>query len=114
MSLIDRVLPNAILIEQAVTGNYKARGDIADADCVIGFSFGYRGDPPEVQPGLSNQDLANVALKHYADLPSIFQLEIADAYEAAGGKKQFRITKHHEVGKYLDSREVAVQAKAEM
>lgn len=96
-----------------LTGQYTVKGDIKDADCVIGFSFGYRGKR-KVTPGLSNQDLANVALKHYADLPKILQFEIADAYQEAGGpdaEKVLRVSKHRQPHKYLDTREVAWQAK---
>lgn len=117
MSELDRLVPPAKLIEQAWTGDYEIHGDAAKADCVIGFSFGYRGKPGAVMPDLSNEDLASVAIRHYAKLPKIFQFEIADAYNAAKGpaaKTIFRIAKHREDGKYLDTREVAEQAKLEM
>lgn len=101
---------------QAITGHYHVHGDLKEADCVIGFSFGYRGrEGHDVTPGLSNQDLANFSLKYLADLPQILQFEIADAYAAAGGAgKVARIENHRTAGKYLDTREVAVQAKAIM
>jgi hypothetical protein len=117
MSGLERIVPPPILIEEALTGNFTVHDEATIADCVIGFSFGYRGKPGDVQPGLSNEDLAQVAIRHYAKLPKIFQFEIATAYEAAGGADNaaiFRITKHHTAGKYLDTREVAVQAKERM
>jgi hypothetical protein len=102
------------VIAEGWTGHYETKGKMEDADCVLGFSFGYRGKRRNITPGLSNQDLANVAMKHYAGLPKIFQFEIADAYVQAGGKSAkeiFRISKHRQRGKYLDTREVAEQGK---
>ncbi len=99
---------------QAWTGHYQKRGDRDTADCVIGFSFGYRGKRRKVSPGLSNQDLANVAIKHYGPLPKIFQFEIADAYAESGGPAKapvLRIEKHRRAGQYLDTWEVADQAR---
>lgn len=117
MSSLERIVPPGVLIEEAVSGDFSIHGEATEADCVIGFSFGYRGPLRAVEPGLSNEDLAAVAIEHYAKLPKIFQFEIADAYEAAGGadsKAIFRISKHREKGKYLDTREVAAQAKDQM
>ena len=114
MSELERMVPAVGLAEEALTGDFSVHGDAAKADCVIGFSFGYRGPPGKVTPGLSNEDLADVASRHFAKLPKILQVEIADAYVATGGADSgdiFRITKHREEGKYLDTREVAVQAK---
>lgn len=112
MSLLS--LPE--IAAQAVTGHYHVHGELKDADCVIGFSFGYRGRVDhDVTPGLSNQDLANFSLRQMASLPQVLQFEIADAYAAAGGKSVVeRVEKHRTPGKYLDTREVAVQAKAIM
>lgn len=104
-------------LEQAITGDYKVQGDLKDADCVIGFSFGYRGKGRHIEPGLSNQDLANVAIRHYGSLPKILQWEIGDAYlqQNKGSHPPIvRISKHRQKGKYLDTREVAVQAKEAM
>ncbi len=101
----------------AWTGQYQTKGSIKNADCVIGLSFGYRGKRKHITPGLSNQDLANVAIHHLSDLPMIFQFEIADAYKNAGGKNAgsiIRITKHRQPYKYLDTREVLAQAKEVM
>lgn len=96
------------------TGDYEVRGKLQDADCVLGLSFGYRGKGTGVTPGLSNQDLANVALKHFADLPKILQFEIADAYTESvhnnGGVVE-RINHHRKKNKYLDTREVVDQAR---
>ncbi len=101
----------------AWTGRYATYGSTSDADCVIGFSFGYRGNGRHVAPGFSNDDLADVAIKHYPRLPKILQFEIADAYVAAGGPFAKRITRiaHHRVAhRYLDTHEVAAQAKIVM
>jgi uncharacterized SAM-binding protein YcdF (DUF218 family) len=102
------------VIEQAWTGEYQTKGSLKHADCVLGFSFGYRGKGKSVTPGLSNQDLANVCSKQFAGLPKILQFEIADAYEQAGGEgaeKVLRISKHRRKGQYLDTREVAEQGQ---
>ena len=117
MSIIQRLIPPFSIIAQAWSGKYKASENLGKPDCALGFSFGYRGKQRATRPGLSNQDLANVLLKHHADLPKILQFEIADAYVEAEGKNADsieRITKHRVEGKYLDTREVAVQAKAIM
>jgi len=117
MSELDRIVPPGVLIEEAFSGDFMVHGDVATANCIIGFSFGYRGKADNPEPGLSNEDLAQVAIRHYAKLPKIFQGEIATAYEAARGvesKDIFRITKNRVAGKYLDTREVAVQAKEHM
>jgi hypothetical protein len=101
-------------ITAALTGNYATRGRLEDADCVIGFSFGYRGKPGRVAPGLSNHDLAELAIRQLSDLPKILQFEIADAYAAASGPTAApvqRITKHRQPAKYLDTHEVAEQAQ---
>lgn len=101
------------------TGHYETKGRLADADCVIGLSFGYRGQPGfgKAEPGLSNQDLASVAAKHFGKLPKIIQFEIADAYEAHGkreGEQVFIVKRHRKRGRYLDTREVLEQAKLVM
>jgi len=117
VDLVERGAPPLALIEEALSGDFKVHGDLAKADCVIGFSFGYRREHSQVFPGLSNEDLANVALKYYNEIPKILQFEIADAYGAAGGHKEQiakRITKHRQAGSYLDTHEVAAQAKLYM
>lgn len=107
-------MPPADTVAQAWTGHYDSHGEMEEADCVIGFAFGYRGKPDQRTPGLSNQDLANIALKDYDEFPKIFQFEIADAYreiQAPDYKDVFQLKKHRIKGKYLDTREVAYQAK---
>lgn len=123
--MIERLVPPFETMADAWGGHYRVKGKDTDADCIIGFSFGYRSVRKKVLPGLSNQDLANVALKHYPDLPKILQFEIADAYVEAGGDASniIRITKFRghsqkedaaemdDVAKHLDTREVAAQAQ---
>jgi hypothetical protein len=114
VSIIHRLTPPFETIAEAWTGQYRVKGSIADADCVIGLSFGYRGKHRQIKPGLSNEDIAAAALAHYPHLPKIFQFEIADAYAALGARDArsvMRITKHRTAGKYLDTREVIVQAQ---
>lgn len=114
MSLPGRLVPPLSLILRAWTGNYGSVGKIGQADCLLGFSFGYRGKGTGITPGLSNQDLANTTLLHFANLPKIMQFEIAEAYCAAGApdcKAVVRISKHRRPGKYLDTYEVACQAQ---
>lgn len=97
-----------------MTGRYQVKGSLSEADCVIGFSFGYRGTRPNIAPGLSNQDLAELAIQQLSELPKILQFEIADAYAQAKGPDRVpirRITKHQQSWRYLDTREVALQAK---
>ena len=111
---MQRILPPVRLIWQAWSGRYSTKGSPEKADCLIVFSFGYRGRRKQATPGLSNQDLANLAIKYYAELPKIMQFEVADAYTAAHGPDNapiVRIEKHRKPGVYLDTREVAVQAK---
>ena len=97
---------------EAITGHYHVHGDVANADCVIGLSFGQRGHRYNIEPGLSNQDLAEFAKQHFADLPKTLQFEIADAYAEIGGVDEVeRISEHRKPGKYLDTREVVDQAK---
>lgn len=104
------------LAAHAWTGHYQVQGERSSADCVLAFSFGYRGRVGrDVTPGISNQDIANLALKLAPKLPKVMQFEVADAYKAAGGSGAVhRIEKHRLQKKYLDTREVAVQAKIVM
>lgn len=126
-----RFLPPITLITQAWTGDFPTRGNPVVADCVIGFSFGYRGKHPldqslikqtatgfqgekGVKPGLSNQDLASVALRCFPRLPKILQFEIADAYKESAAdtdEKPIRIEHHRRPHRYLDTLEVAQQAQ---
>jgi hypothetical protein len=100
---------------RAQTGNYETHGDIVDADCVIGFSFGFRKNGTRTEPGLSNQDMARLIYKLSFELPTILQFEIADGLPSDAKKDNvFRIEAHRKLGAYLDSREVADQAKTIM
>lgn len=96
-------------------GGYKVHGTNGDVDCVIGFSFGFRKRASHVEPGQSNQDMARLINKLYARLPKIVQFEIADALPKEAYRTGiYRIEKHRESEEYLDTREVAAQAKAIM
>lgn len=97
------------LKKQASTGKYLVHGDVSEADCVLGFSFGFvkRGD--KVLPGKSNQQIADFATGHFSSLPMIMQSEIADALSKEV-RHVYRVEKHKVEGKYLHSREIAVQA----
>lgn len=97
------------LINQAVTGNYSPHGSIDEADCVIGFSFGFRLKNGKIIPGLSNDDLAHFIEENLGDKPYILQFEIADALSKKK-KDLFVVRKHRNEGEYLDTSEVALQA----
>jgi hypothetical protein len=100
------------LLRQAFSGRYVCRGEVAEADCAIGFAFGAVLDGPAVRPGASNVALARFAREHLAHLPLILQGEIADAYgQPPAGRWLFRIDRHRRPGKYLDTYEVAVQSQ---
>ena len=100
------------LWKQARSGQYTPRGAAADAQCVIGFSFGGIAEGLTVRPGPSNEDLARFGLEHFPELPRIYQAEIADAHLAlAPAGMLFRIDHHRQPGAYLDTREVARQAR---
>jgi hypothetical protein len=99
------------LARQSWTGRYTPTGDIAEAQCAIGFSFGAVQDGQTLRPGVSNEELAQFARAHLAHLPLILQAEIADAYgEPQPGVLLHRIEKHRQAGAYLDTRELACQA----
>ncbi|HVE80594.1 MAG TPA: ElyC/SanA/YdcF family protein [Candidatus Dormibacteraeota bacterium] len=104
-------------IIQSWTGRYTVYGNPEYADCVIGFAFGYRGKRKQAKPGLSNQDLASIAMRRYGKLPKIFQIEIAEAYcdmeapDCNDPRKIFRVYASRKIMGYLDTREVADQAK---
>lgn len=92
---------------------YAPHGKSEDADCVIAFSFGYRAQGRQVLPGLVNQELAGFIADHYAGKPLFLQSEIYDALQdLTGCRAELRIGKPG--GDYLDTREVALQAKAFM
>ena len=99
------------LCRQTWSGHYTVIGNLNEAQCVLGFSFGAVGQEPEVRPGLSNEDLASYALEHFVHLPKILQREVADAYLClAPGSQVERINYHRQPTRYLDTREVAEQA----
>jgi hypothetical protein len=103
------------LKKRAISGNYLVHGTPDNADCVVAMSFGFRTIDGSIEPGLSNQDIANVIHKHYLALPKITQFEVADGLAADDERiGVFRIEKHTLRGEYLDTREVAVQAKVIM
>ena len=114
MKILQRLTPPFETMAEAWTGHYRTLGSASEADCVIGLSFGYRGKHQQIAPGLSNEDLAAVALNAYPQLPKILQFEIGDAYGALGARDArsvMKIKKHRTPGKYLDTREVIMQAK---
>lgn len=98
----------AILREQAKLNTYTVHGNVDDADCVIGFSFGYLGVDAYEQPGKSNRQLAAFIEEHLSALPLIVQFEINDALKAAPATHV--ISKSRQEGEYLNSREIAEQA----
>ena len=100
---------------QARSGQYTVQGDERAADCVLGFAFGRLGRAPSVQPGVSNEQLAHSARRHFPDLPAILQQEIADAHRPlAPGHPVLSIDRHRQAGRYLDTREMADQARSLM
>lgn len=97
------------------SGKYQSHGEISEADCIIGFSFGFRKNGDNIEPGLSNQDMAEIINNVYSALPKVLQFEIADAVQATEKQDDiYRIKLHSTPGLYLDTHEVAVQAKAIM
>jgi hypothetical protein len=101
------------LLQEAVTGSYQRHGDVAEADCVIGFSFGYRSSKGHSTPGVSNRQLAVIIAEHYLELPLILQWEIAAGLPVEASRV-WRIERHAKKHQYLDTREVARQARAIM
>jgi hypothetical protein len=100
------------LCRQARLGRYAPQGEARAADCVLGFAFGRLEDGSNVWPGVSNVELACHARERFPDLPAILQHEVADAYQAlAPGHRVLRIERHRQAGRYLDTREVADQAR---
>ncbi len=90
------------------TNKYIVHGDVKDADCILGFSFGYRKNDHGLLPGLANDKLAQFIENTLSPLPLILQFEIADVLSTL--KPELVIREHREKGQYLDSREVALQA----
>ena len=101
------------LLRQAVTGRYDRHGEVSDADCVVGFSFGYRATSGHLVPGVSNEILAALIAERYCRFPLILQWEIAAALTHIP-RQLWRIERHAESGRYLDTREVARQARTVM
>jgi len=99
------------LCRQARSGRYVVQGDPGTADCVLGFAFGRLGEEPNIQPGISNEELARFARKHFPNLPAILQQEVADVYELLTPAPVLRVDRHRQEDKYLDTREVADQAR---
>lgn len=95
------------LIQRACSGDYETHGVPSEADCLIGFSFGFRKVGSEMQPGLSNEDLAQFIQEHFKLFPKILQFEIA---VALGDPQPARIERHRTAGAYLNTKEVAEQA----
>jgi hypothetical protein len=103
------------LCRQARSGRYAAQGEERAADCVLGLAFGRLGSEPNVRPGVSNVALARYARERFPDLPAILQQEVADAYQLLTPAHQvLRIDRHRQAGRYLDTREVADQARTLM
>lgn len=97
------------MVRRSSDGRYIQHGQVEEASCVLGFSFGYRLNHGQILPGQSNDDIANFIETHYSHLPKILQFEIADAMPTE--KDVYRIQHHRIPGKYLDTREVAFQAR---
>jgi hypothetical protein len=96
--------------ERARNGSYLAHGDSLHVDCVIALAFGFRKVGDSIEPGISNQDMADFIAKQYSQLPKILQFEVADAMPK-GTQSIYRIEKHRQSNAYLDTHEVATQAK---
>ena len=120
--MLRRILPPLRLMYQAWTGKYQLRGADQEADCVIGFSYGYRSKSRAISPGLSNDDLAYIAATRYQKLPKILQFEIANAYakrKPRDAKNVIRIEDSHTAKEgegvfahaSLDTREVVMRAR---
>jgi hypothetical protein len=62
-------------------GTYRVTSAIADTDCVIGASFGYRKDRQGVRtPGIPNISLAEYARMHLLGRMFILQSDLAAAF----------------------------------
>jgi len=104
------------LYGQAWSGRYSPCGDVARADCLVGFSFGVTEVGGVPQPGASNSFLARFAFDRFRSVPKILQKEIAEAYQPLDPGGRVEWIRQHRVspGRYLDTREVAEQALAVM
>lgn len=96
------------LLHHAKENTYITHGNIADVDCVLGFSFGYVDADPVSQPGKSNEQLAEYISATYPTAPLILQREINDALLDRAA--DYVIRESRQPGQYLDSREIALQA----
>ena len=88
--------------------DYRAHGDVRDADFILAFSFGCRIKNGKIAPGISNEQLADFIEKELPDIPVIAQFEIAETFKAR--QPALAIREHREKGKYLGSDEVLNQA----
>lgn len=98
----------AFLKQQTEANTYVVHGNVKDADCVIGFSFGYVDAAGEVKPGKSNEQLAAYIERQFPKVPLIAQFEINKALTTF--KPALVISESRKKGEYLDSREIAEQA----
>jgi hypothetical protein len=100
------------LFRQAWSGAYRPEGDANEADCLVAFSFGGVRQGDTIRPGASNTALACYAHEHFGHLPMILQGEIADACGTGPSVPgTWRIDRHRRPGRYLDTHEVAAQAR---
>jgi len=96
------------LKQQAKENEYIPHGDVSKADCVIGFSFGYRQEKERIIPGKTNEQLARFIENNFSSLPLILQFEINDALQER--VTDLIIKESRQKGEYLNSREIALQA----
>lgn len=84
--------------------------DLQVADSIVAFSMGFIKEEGVIKPGKSNEFLAGVVEKYQKQfkLPVISQWEIAECLQEAA---HLIIRKHRKEDKYLDTHEVAYQAK---
>src|SRR5688572_18173743 len=95
----------AALKRHAMNNTYTPHGDIQEADCVIGFSFGYVENEGKIKPGKSNIQLAAYIERYLPGVPLIVQFEISDALRECKADLVIRESRHK--GEYLHSREIA-------
>lgn len=97
----------------AITGNYETLGNPAEADCVIGQSFG----AAEHGPGYVNELLAGYIIDKAEDgLPLLLQSEIANSLASESRKPSLIIGGNPStyIGGELDSWAVLLRARAYM
>ncbi len=97
------------LIARASSGNYEIHGNPIKADCLIGFSFGYLIIENIKKPGISNIELAEFIAHNFSYLPKILESIIDEAIKQ--NNVVFEIKQHRKKGRYLNTIEVALQAK---